>query len=291
MASGIKDLRSLIERFESSEAAVLPQTDITNPGITAIGSVAEKALSSPLLKKRLAARGIEPRELRPCADPEELSRRVDWSLALVLSPYKREVRNLCDSLTPAAERSGVIDTILQDESGKRVGINTNVFGAAHAMAHLMGGARPERCLILGTGASARSCAVALRALYDEPEIGVIGRNPDRTSEIVTESSLALVEDVEDYAPDLLINTTTVGETTDAALDYPIEEALIAGVRFFDLNNRISSLQKTALARGCVTISGAIMQLSVNALRAYVLRRVVSRTRTGQEIQTLPIEDI
>jgi len=280
MASGIKGLRSLIERFEISEGAVLPRTDITNPGITAIGSVAKKALSSPLLREHLAARGIVPAEPRPRADPEDLSRKGDWSLALVLSPYKREVRGLCDSLTPAAERSGVIDTILQDESGRRFGINTNVFGAAHAIAHLMGGARPKRCLVLGTGASARSCAVALRALYDEPEIGVIGRSPDRTSKIATEFSIALVEDVEDYAPDLLINTTTVGETTDGDLDYPMEEALVAGVRFFDLNNRTSDLQKTALARGCVTISGVTMQLSVNALRAHVLRRAVSQTRTG-----------
>jgi shikimate dehydrogenase len=280
MTSGIKDLRSLIERFESSEGAALPPTDIATPGVTAIGSVAEKALSSPLLKTHLAARGIEPREPRPCADSEELSNRNDWSLALVLSPYKREVRYLCDALTPAAERSGVIDTILQDELGKRVGINTNVFGAAHAMAHLMGGAHPERCLILGTGASARSCTVALRTLYGEPEIGVIGRNPDRTASIVTELSLVPVENVEDYAPDLLINTTTVGETTDGDLDYPIEEALVAGARFFDLNNRTSSLQKTALASGCVTISGVIMQLSVNALRAYVLRRVAVQTCAG-----------
>lgn len=275
MASGIKDLRSLIERFESSEDAALPQTDITNHSITAIGSVAEKALSSPLLREHLAARGIEPWEPHPCAGPEELSHRDDWSLALVLSPYKREVRDLCDSLTPAVERSGVIDTILQDESGRRFGINTNVFGAAHAITHLTGGGRPGRCLILGTGASARSCAVALHTLYDKLEVGVIGRNPDRMAEIATEFSLVPVEDVEDYAPDLLINTTTVGETMDGDLDYPMEEALIAGVRFFDLNNRTSDLQKTALARGCVTISGVTMQLSVNALRAHVLRRAVS----------------
>lgn len=280
MASGIKDLRSLIERFESSEGAVLPHTDITNPSITAIGSVAAKALSSPLLREHLTVRGIEAGETRPCADPEDLSRREDWSLALVLSPYKREVCDLCDSITPAAEHSGVIDTILQDESGRRFGINTNVFGAAHAITRLTGGGWPGRCLILGTGASARSCAVALHTLYDKLEVGVIGRNLDRMAKIATEFPLVPVEDVEDYAPDLLINTTTVGETMDSDLDYPMKEALVAGVRFFDLNNRTSDLQKTALARGCVTISGVTMQLSVNALRAHVLRRASSRTRTG-----------
>jgi shikimate dehydrogenase len=267
-----KDIQDLIDRFEATEGAVLPETDLRTPCLAAIGSVAVKALSSPALKKQLSEDSVEPKEFRPLPGVEDLALQRDWSLALVLSPHKRSVQTICDVLTPCSERTGVIDTLLQDGSGTLFGVNTNVFGAARAIEHLMGGSRPERSLILGTGASARSCAMALLDLYGTPEIGVIGRNPDRTFLIAEEFPLAAVQNPKDYAPDLIINATTVGETGDGELIFPLEDVLVAGTRFFDLNNRTSELQKTALAAGCVTASGVIMQLSVNALRVHLLRR-------------------
>jgi shikimate 5-dehydrogenase len=182
------------------------------------------------------------------------------------------VQYWCDEVTPSAERSGVVDTILQDETGKRIGTNTNVSGAAWAVRHLMGGTHPRRCLIAGTGASARSCVVSLRDSYGELEIGVIGRNPVRASDFAAELSVSIVEKIETYGADLVINATTVGETNDNELGFPLDKALTAGVRYFDLNNRTSTLQTQALQRGCVTLSGILMQSVVNALRAHLLAR-------------------
>lgn len=265
-------VRSAIDRFETTEAAALPQITRVRPSIAAVGSVAGKSLASPLLRERLACESIEPEAYRPYTDLEDLFWRTDWSLALVLSPFKQAVQNSCNDLTASAERSGVVDTILQDESGKRIGVNTNVLGAAWAIRHLMGGARPGRCLIAGTGASARSCLVGLRDLYGEVEIGVLGRSPDRTTTIAKEFSVAVVEDIGNYAPDLVINATTVGETQDDEPQFPLEKALSIGTRYFDLNNRTSALQVQALARGCVTLSGILMQSVVNALRVHLLAR-------------------
>lgn len=265
-------IRSAVDRFENTEAASLPWIACARPSIAAVGSVARKALMSPLLRERLASEGIEPESYYPCADVDDLFRRTDWSLALVLSPFKQAVQNWCDDLSTSAERSGVVDTILQDESGKRVGVNTNALGAAWAIQHLMGGARLGRCLIAGTGASARSCVVGLRDLYGEVEIGVLGRSPDRTSIIAKEFSLAVVKELGDYAPDLVINATTVGETRDDEPQFPLEKALSIGTRYFDLNNRTSALQVQALTRGCVTLSGILMQSVVNALRVHLLAR-------------------
>ncbi len=263
---------AVVSHFERAEAAGLPVVTARFPSIVAVGSVAEKALASPLLRKQLKDRGVELRELRPHADVDELARWRDWSLGLILSPYKQTVQELCDDLTESARRSGVVDTILQDASGKRFGINTNAYGAAHAVWCLMGGARPERCLIAGTGASARSCVVGLRELYGDLEIGMVGRSPDRAFEIAKEFSVALVEEIGDYTPDLVINTTTVGETRDDKLQFPLEKALYIGTRYFDLNNRTSALQVQALELGCVTLSGVLMQSVVNALRVHLLVR-------------------
>jgi shikimate dehydrogenase len=113
-----EELHSIVGRFESTEAATLPRAALTHPSIAAAGSVARKALASPLLLRQLARRGIEPKAYRPYGDVGELFRNYDWSLALVLSPFKQAVQYWCDEVTPSAERSGVVDTILQDETGK-----------------------------------------------------------------------------------------------------------------------------------------------------------------------------
>jgi shikimate dehydrogenase len=265
-------VRSAVESFESAEAEFLPPLASTNPSIAAIGSVAPKALASPLLRGQLAERGIEPRAYASYAGVDELFGRREWTLALVLSPFKRDVGEACEDLTAGARLSGVVDTVLQNGRGRRTGVNTNAAGAAWAVRYLMGGARPGRCLIAGTGASARSCLVGLRGSYGELEVGVVGRDPGRTTALAEAFSVPVVEDIEAYAPDLVINTTTVGETRDDELGFPLEKALVAGVRYFDLNNRTSVLQIQTLERGCVTLSGILMQTVVNALRVHLLAR-------------------
>jgi shikimate dehydrogenase len=101
---------------------------------------------------------------------------------------------------------------------------------------------------------------------------VVGRNPDRTSDLAEEFSVSIVGEIETYGPDLLINATTVGETYDDEPGFPLEQALTAGTRYFDLNNRTSVLQTRALERGCVTLSGVLLQSGVNALRIHLLAR-------------------
>ena len=71
-----------------------------------------------------------------------------------------------------------------------------------------------------------------------------------------------------FAPSLVAHVTTVGEQDDERpLDVPLAAALQPGTRVFDLTNRLSALQRQALAAGCVTMSGNLMQLLTNTLRA------------------------
>lgn len=265
-------IREAIDCFEETEGATLPQFAGVKPNLAAVGSVAPKALASSLLLDRLAAQGIEPKIHSPYPKLEDLLRDRDWSLALVLSPFKQAIKNHCDTLAVSAERSGVIDTVIRSEPDKHIGVNTNAMAAALTIRHLMGDIAPQRCLIAGTGASARSCIVALRDLYDELEIGVLGRTQKRTSMIAEEFHVSVVENAELYAPELVINATTVGETSDENTDFALENAFASGVRYFDLNNRSGALQIQALEHGCVTVSGIFMQTIVNALRGHLLTR-------------------
>ena len=77
-----------------------------------------------------------------------------------------------------------------------------------------------------------------------------------------------VPDPGGFAPSLVAHVTTVGEQDDERpLDVPLAAALQPGIRVFDLTNRLSALQRQALAAGCVTMSGNLMQLLTNTLRA------------------------
>lgn len=262
----LRELEELGNYFDSTETPSLQRQESAT-SLTAIGTVAPKALNSQLLSEAFSARGLQPFYVGPFSGFEGLSANQDWTLGLVLSPYKLAACEICDALAPAAERSGVVDTILRSEDGKVYGFNTNIFGALRVISLLTGGAAPNRCLILGTGASARSCIVALRLLYEDTEVGVKGRDIDRTSGMANKFSVATVEDISGYDPELTINATTVGESEDSDPSYSVEDVLRPGNRFFDLNNRTSKLQHTALSQGCVTASGVMMQISVNFLRA------------------------
>jgi hypothetical protein len=88
-------------------------------------------------------------------------------------------------------------------------------------------------------------------------------------------SVRAVESPAVERPDLVIHATTVGEVDDRTeLDVAIDEAMRPGTRFFDLTNRGSALQTRALERGCIVMSGQMMQRLTNEMRvaAYLATR-------------------
>jgi shikimate dehydrogenase len=81
----------------------------------------------------------------------------------------------------------------------------------------------------------------------------------------------VVTDPAAFGADLVIHTTTIGETDDATPPaFDLAGAFAPGVRYFDLNNRTSALQTAALAAGCAVLAGALMQRVTNALRVALL---------------------
>lgn len=71
----------------------------------------------------------------------------------------------------------------------------------------------------------------------------------------------------------MVNTTTWGETEASEaepLGIDLGGVLKAGVRVFDLNNRVGALPVQALSSGCAVLSGGLMQRVTNASRAALL---------------------
>jgi shikimate dehydrogenase len=143
--------------------------------IAGICTTAPMAVHGALLAEASADRGDTVASATPHASPAELMEDPAWQLGVVLSPWKREAGAHCDRLTPSAENTGVVDTILRTGGGA-VGFNTNTWAAQSALEFLSGGAGPKSVLVLGSGASARSVALAVRRAWPECQILVAARS-------------------------------------------------------------------------------------------------------------------
>jgi shikimate dehydrogenase len=235
-----------------------------------IGTTAEHALRGGLIRDALGQAGIEIAGTTAHDGPDALLADTGWELALVLSPWKQTLAGRLDDLTASAEATGVVDTIVR-RGGRTIGVNTNSWAAQAAMETVMGGREPRTVLILGSGGSSHSVALAVRRAWPAARMIGCARSASALAQWGDRFAAETVspEDLADRAQ-LVINTTTWGETdaserTSFMLD--ITTVLDPGNGYFDLNNRISGLQRAALDGGCTVMSGTFMQRVTNACRA------------------------
>ncbi len=260
-------LGAVTRRFTADEMLVRAGRT-TRLNVAAAGTLATPSLGSPLLEDACRAAGIRIGDRTARADLDGLLAAPDWDLALVLSPFKGQAAGRCDRLAPRAAATGVVDTLVR-AGGEVVGYNTNSHAWAAAATRLMGSDVPARILVVGSGATARSVTFGALQAFPRARVGVAARSRAAAAALVSEhAGSEYVPDPGAFAPSLVAHVTTVGEQDDERpLDVPLAAALQPGTRVFDLTNRLSALQRQALAAGCVTMSGNLMQLLTNTLRA------------------------
>jgi shikimate dehydrogenase len=144
---------------------------------------------------------------------------ADWRGLSLTMPLKRTVVPLLDSLDEHARRSGAANTLLFSEE-RRIGFNTDVPGAAAAMAERL--RDPVRsAVVLGGGATATSVLLAL-ADRGCTEARVLVRDParaGRTVEIARAASPALdievgvLSDLDGVSADLVVSTIPAAAQT------------------------------------------------------------------------------
>jgi shikimate dehydrogenase len=268
---------------EAGLAAVAQPAPPAGVTIAGIGTTAQRALQGSLLRDALAAAHVDLARTQAFADPAGLAAHADWNLALVLSPWKQKIADCADAVTRSAEITGVIDTLVRHRAGT-LGINTNCWAAQAAMEIVMGGTTPTVVLILGSGGSSNSIALAAQRAW--PGVRLVGsaRNPSALADWASSFGASAVAptDLTAYLdgspPHLIVNTTTWGETDESESDqlaFPFHDLTSPGNRFFDLNNRISALQTHALKAGMSVMAGTFMQRVTNACRAALLAEVTS----------------
>ncbi|MHC9291531.1 hypothetical protein ACRCUN_03645 [Mycobacterium sp. LTG2003] len=273
---GAATIRAAVGQCIDEVASVTSELASSGPAVIAgIGTTAAHALKGRLLHDALAVQNVELADTVHFDGPAELLDDSRWTLALVLSPWKQDVVPRLQALVPSAARTGVVDTIVR-ASAELVGVNTNSWAAQAAMETLMGGRTPASVVVLGSGGSSNSVALACRRAW--PGARLIGSA--RNEQALTAWAQRFAADharpeelgglLATEPPSLLVNTTTWGET-DASEETPFvfdfDRLISPGNQFFDLNNRVSALQTSALQAGMNVMSGTFMQRATNACRA------------------------
>ncbi|GLI58225.1 hypothetical protein PM10SUCC1_37390 [Propionigenium maris DSM 9537] len=137
----------------------------------------------------------------------------------VTIPYKVEVMNYLDLITPEAKEIGAVNTVAL-EDGKLVGYNTDYWGFRYTLEKNEVDIEGKRCVILGGGGSARA---VIKALQDMGGIVyLVSRSPERIRESFSNfKGLSIISytELEELQGELIVNTTPVGmyPKTDACV--------------------------------------------------------------------------
>jgi len=189
-----------------------------------LGHPVTHSLSPALHNAAFAAAGINAIYVPFPVAPERLSEAVAGLVAAGVGgfnltvPHKERILPLLHSLEPEAKRIGAVNTVRIDQ-GRLTGTNTDGVGLLNSLRDDLnmdpGG---MHVLILGAGGAARACAFALLGA-GASRLSLANRTRERAQSLVADLighyPAARIEVVpwdalEGLAPDLLVQTTTVG---------------------------------------------------------------------------------
>jgi shikimate dehydrogenase len=125
----------------------------------------------------------------------------------VTIPYKQQIIPFLDDLSDEARAIGAVNCVKIAPDGHRVGYNTDVVGIRSSLDKLLGDAKIESALILGTGGASQAVQYALSErgiAYD-----LISRDPAKGNYTYDNLPVEVVE-----SSKLIINATPVGTWPD-----------------------------------------------------------------------------
>ena len=205
-------------------------------------------------------------------EPEEVEEflrngfaRGDFDFLNVTIPYKQTVFELCDELSPMAQKLGNVNFVTRTADGKLRGDNTDAFGVERLLDANGIDVRGWNCAILGAGGA----AMTVKAVLEE-------RGAKRVT-FVRRGEEPAQDD------DLIVNATPVGMFPDVdgvrvdILQYVSSKAVLDLV----YNPSPTRLVREALACGKIAADGMVM-LIAQAYRAFQL----SNTQTLKHSNTL-----
>lgn len=128
----------------------------------------------------------------------------------VTIPYKVEVMNYLDVITPEAREIGAVNTVAL-EDGRLVGYNTDYWGFRYTLEKDGIDIDSKRCVVLGGGGSARAVIKVLQDLGGV--VYLVSRSPERIRESFSSfKGLKIISysELEELKGELIVNTTPLG---------------------------------------------------------------------------------
>ncbi|WP_181391314.1 shikimate dehydrogenase [Methanospirillum stamsii] len=172
----------------------------------------------------------------------------------VTIPHKETIIPHLDEIKHDAENIGAVNTVLILEDEK-FGFNTDWKGIYRPLE----GTEGDTAVILGAGGAAAAAVYAVSMRGFRPVI--LNRSPERAKSLARKSGAetGTLDQVEKFSPDLIINTTPVGMSSNPHLPIPAS-VLKPEMKVFDLvyTPRDTPLLQAALQAGCSVIPGTEM---------------------------------
>jgi len=172
-------------------------------------------------------------------------------------PHKETIGAYVDELEPVAREIGAVNTVVLD-GARWIGTNTDWIGAIRALERVAP-IDGQRAVVLGAGGTARALVYGLRARGCE--VFVLNRTRARAQLLVDQlgaNAAGPLDALEELAPQILVNTTSVGMNEDRSPVAP--DALREGMIVLDAvyAPERTRLLEDARARGAHTVGGKWM---------------------------------
>lgn len=179
----------------------------------------------------------------------------------VTVPFKERVHDLCDVLTPTAQRAGAVNTFWVTGQGDLVGDNTDVDGFDYAVRLVLGESPRDQTIgILGAGGAAAAVLTAVEK-WAGCHAHIFNRTPER-ARLLAERFGSIAQPVDDIGviagSQIVVNATSIGLRDDAL---PVDvELLSPETTVVDLVYRPgeTALVRAARKRGLRAVDGLPM---------------------------------
>jgi shikimate dehydrogenase len=182
----------------------------------------------------------------------------------VTLPFKEEALALADRPSDRAKAAGAANVLVFEKDGTILADNTDGLGLLAAFHTRIAGfdAKAGPIVILGAGGAAKG-AVASLAEAGAPELRIVNRTLAKAEALAAAAPAGRAFALDDAASALagaavVINATSVGLATDAALDLPWDALADQAVAMDMVYGRKTAFMQAAQARGLRTVDGLDM---------------------------------
>ncbi len=199
------------------------------------------------------------------ADAEEamfLFKELGLTGMNVTTPFKNSIIDHLDSIDPAAEKIGGVNTVVRENNHLK-GYNTDHLGVTESLKTRGIEIEGKQCVVLGAGGAGQAAVYGL--VKKKGEVTIVNRTYDKAVEVAR--SFGCKTKKVEMLKSLLKNSDILISTLSSTIDIIPAEWLPKKLVVFDANYKKSPLSQKAETKGCTVIKGEEWLLN-QAIPAY-----------------------